>query len=226
MTALSRRLLAAFLCACVLGATAAARAAGEAARIVDRARILLEEMLEDPDFAHVKAYLKNAHGAVIVPRLLRGGFVVGGQFGRGVLLVRDPQTGAWSDPIFVTVAGGSLGLQVGGQAMDVVMTVMNRPTVKKMVESEFKLGVDASAALGPVGAGIGAGTTTNFGEDIYVFAKNIGLYAGMSLEGTVIVADVDRIEEYYGRRVHPNAILRGEVHNPHAGSLKALLARY
>lgn len=226
MTALSRRLLAAFLSACVLGATAAARAAGEAARIVDRARIVLEEMLEDPDFAHVKEYLKNAHGVVIVPRLLRGGFVLGGQFGRGVLLVRDPQTGAWSDPIFVTVAGGSLGLQVGGQAMDVVMTVMNRPTVKKMVESEFKLGVDASAALGPVGAGIGAGTTTNFGEDIYVFAKNIGLYAGMSLEGTAIVADADRIEEYYGRRVHPNAILRGEVHNPHAGPLKALLARY
>ncbi len=223
---LTRRLLAVLLAAAVLGAAAPLRAAGEAERIVERARIVLAEMLDDPDYAQLEVYLKNAHGVVIVPRLLRGGFILGGQFGRGVLLVRDPKSGGWSDPIFVTVAGGSLGLQVGGQAMDMVMTVMNRPTVKKMVEGELKIGVDASGALGPVGAGIGAATTTNFGKDIYVFAKNIGLYAGMSLEGTVIVPDVDRIEEYYGRRVHPNAILRGEVSNPHAAPLGALLARY
>jgi len=226
MITLTRRLLAVLLPLGLLGAALPARAGGEAERTVERARIVLAEMLEDPGFAQLKVYLRNAHGVVIVPRLLRGGFILGGQFGHGVLLVRDPQTGFWSDPIFVTVAGGSLGLQVGGQAMDMVMTVMNRPTVKKMVEGELKIGVDASGALGPVGAGIGAGTTTNFGEDIYVFAKNIGLYAGMNLEGTVIVPNVDRIEEYYGRRVHPNAILRGEVSNPHAAPLKALLARY
>ncbi len=200
--------------------------AGEAERIVDRARILLDDMYEDPDFRDMRVYVRNAYGVVVVPRLLRGGFILGAQFGRGVLVVRDPRSGRWSDPVFVTLAGGSVGLQIGGQATDLVITVMNRAAVDKMLRSEFKIGVDASAALGPVGAGIGAGTTTRFGEDLYLFAKNIGLYAGMTLEGAVIAVDMDRIREYYGRRVAPRRIAAGEVSNPHAEALRRALARF
>ncbi len=210
----------------VIAGTVRPAVAGEAERIVDRARILLDDMREDPDFRHMRVYLRNAYGVVIVPRLLRGGFILGAQFGRGVLVVRDPQSGRWSDPVFVTLAGGSVGLQIGGQATDLVVTVMNRGAVDKMLRSEFKIGVDASAALGPVGAGIGAGTTTRFGEDLYLFAKNIGLYAGMTLEGAVIAVDTALIREYYGRPVPASRIAAGEVSRPHAEALRRALARF
>ncbi len=200
--------------------------AGEAARVVDRARILLEEMRDDPEFRQMRVYVRNAYGVVVVPRLLRGGFILGAQFGRGVLVVRDPRSGRWSDPVFLTLAGGSIGLQIGGQATDLVITVMNRAAVDKILSSEFKIGVDASAALGPVGAGIGAATTTNLGEDLYIFAKNIGLYAGMSLEGAVLAIDPDSLREYYGRTVTPEAVVRGDVGNPQAEPLRRVLASF
>ncbi len=229
MRPLSRRHVAVMAALALLAATPLTSLpahAGEAARVVDRARILLEEMRDDPEFRQMRVYVRNAYGVVVVPRLLRGGFILGAQFGRGVLVVRDPRSGRWSDPVFLTLAGGSIGLQIGGQATDLVITIMNRRAVDKILSSEFKIGVDASAALGPVGAGIGAATTTNLGEDLYVFAKNIGLYAGMSFDGAVLAIDPDYLREYYGRAVTPEAVVRGDVSNPQAEPLRRVLTSF
>ena len=105
----------------------------------------------------MRVYVQNAYGVLIVPDLLKGGFIVGGQYGTGVMLARDVQTGLWGEPAFFDVYGGSLGLQVGGQTMDAVFTLMNQGAIDKLLSARFKIGADASGCLGPIGSGVGAG---------------------------------------------------------------------
>jgi len=179
-------------------------------RVVERARLALDAFLDDPNFEDMRVYVQNAYAVLIVPDMLSAGFFFGAEHGVGVLLVRDPQSGAWGQPAFYDLYGGSFGLQFGGQASDMVITIMNADAVDKLVDSKVKLkfGADAGLAVGRVGAGGGAGTTTNFGEDLYVFAKNKGLYGGFTLDGVVVLPKDDWNRAYYGRPVEPQEILR------------------
>ena len=152
--------------------------------VVDKARIVVESFLNDPDFAKMRVYVQNAYAVLIVPDLLKGGFFIGVEHGTGVLLARDPQSGTWSEPAFYDIWGGSFGLQFGGQTSDAIFTLMNPGAVQKLLSSRFQLGADASVAVGELGAGVGAGTTVQFGEDVYAFARNMGLYGGLALDGT------------------------------------------
>ncbi len=195
-------------------------------RLVERARVVVDDFRSDPQYGLARVYVQNAYGVIIVPNLIEGGFIIGGKYGVGILLVRDVQSGAWSDPIFLTVGGASLGLQIGGQASDVLVTLMNRAAVDKLLDHGLKLGADASAALGPIGAGVGTGTTLHFGEDAYVFMRNLGLYAGIKLEGTLFLPRNDWNEAYYGRKVTPREIANGAVHNPQAQPLKESLSKF
>ncbi|BCX18518.1 MAG: hypothetical protein KatS3mg117_2200 [Geminicoccaceae bacterium] len=226
MPASSRRRL---LLAAALGAALApaARAEGEQQRLVDRARIVVEEFLADPNFQRMRVYVQNAYAVIVVPDLLKGGFFVGAEYGQGVLLARDIRSGAWSDPVFLDLYGGSIGLQFGGKASDVVITVMNQSALDKILSSNFKIGTDASVAAGPVGAGVGAATTVQFGEDLYVFSRGKGLYGGLSVEGTAILVKDDWNKAYYGQPVTAAAILKERtVTNTGSTALREALARF
>ncbi len=211
-----------------LGPLAAlAQAASEQQRLVDRARIVVEEFQADPNFANVPIYVQNAYAVLIVPDMLQGGLIIGAEHGVGVLLARDPVSGAWGDPAFYEIWGGSLGLQIGGRSSDVLFTLMNPEAVDKLLTTSFKLGADASIAVGRIGAGVGAGTTARFGEDMYFFARTRGLFGGLALDGSVVNERTAWNDAYYGDGVSARQILRGELApRPGAVALREALARF
>ncbi|MEM8948530.1 MAG: lipid-binding SYLF domain-containing protein [Pseudomonadota bacterium] len=196
-------LLGAFALAGCAGPSSQEASAARSERLVERSRLVLNEFLDDEQYQRMRVYVQNAYAIMIVPDLLRGGFFAGAERGTAVMLVRDPTTGGWGQPAFYDVYGGSLGLQFGVKSSDLVLTIMNEGAVKKMVGSGLKLGADASVAAGRIGATIGAATTTRFGEDLYVFAKNQGLFGGFAIDGSYIGAKSDWNEAYYGRPVDP-----------------------
>jgi SH3 domain-containing YSC84-like protein 1 len=177
-------------------------------RVVERARLALDSFLDDPNFEYMRVYVQNAYAVLVVPEMLKAGFFFGAEYGVGVLLVRDPQSGNWGQPAFYSLYGGSFGVQFGGSMADMVFTLMNERAVDKLISDKVKFGGDVEMALGRVGRGVGAGTTTHFGEDVYAFSKSKGLFGGMSLEGTVVAPKHDWNEAYYGRPVDPMEIVR------------------
>lgn len=189
------------------GAPAEARTDGQQ-RVVERARLVLDSFLDDPNFEHMRVYVQNAYAVLIVPEMLKGSFLFGASYGNGILLVRDPQSGNWGQPAFYSVYGGSFGLQAGGLSSNVVFTIMNEGAVNKLIANKVKLGGDVGIALGRLGAGVGASVTTNFGEDVYAFAKSMGLFGGFALDGNVVTANHEWNESYYGRPVDPLEIVR------------------
>ncbi len=202
--------------------------ANEEQLVVDRARIVVEAFLNDPDFARMRVYVQNAYGVLIIPDLLKGGFFIGVEHGTGVLLARDPQSGAWSEPAFFDIWGGSFGLQFGGQTSDAIFTLMNPGAVQKLLTSRFQLGADASVAVGEIGAGVGAGTTVQFGEDVYAFARNMGVYGGLALDGTYAKPREDLNRRYYGQSLSANEIVRQRAAPAMEGTqqLKEALTRF
>lgn len=222
-----RQLRSLFFALLLLPATAVAQSPSTPEqRLVERARLVVEEFLDDPKFEALRVYVRNAYGVVVAPDLLEGGFIVGGSYGRGVMLVRDVQSGEWSPPIFVRLIGGSIGLQLGGQKVDLITTLMNEEAVRKVLASNFKIGAGAKGALGPVGAGIGAGTTLHFGEDAYFFARTQGLFAGFTVEGTAILPDHDANRAYYGRPLSPTDIVAGRFDDPTSAGLRRALSMF
>ena len=152
----------------------------------------------------MRVYVQNAYAVLIVPEVLKAGFFLGGEYGVGVLLVRDAQSGGWGQPAFYSLYGGSLGVQFGGSMSDRVFTIMNEGAVKNLIAHKVQFGGDMSIALGRLGAGVGAGTTTQFGEDVYAFSKSKGLFGGVALDGTVVAPKHDWNEAYYGRAGRPD----------------------
>lgn len=197
-------------------------------RVIDRARLVIEGFLDDPDFARMHVYVQNAFGVLIVPDMLKGGFFIGAEHGTGVLLARDPQSGVWSEPAFYDLYGGSFGLQFGGQISDAVFTLMNQGAIQKLLTARFTLGTDASVAIGELGAGVGGATTVQFGEDVYAFARNKGLYGGLALDGTYARPKNDWNEAYYGRPLTAEQIVRQRAVRdvPETQGLREALARF
>ncbi|MEK0083646.1 lipid-binding SYLF domain-containing protein [Benzoatithermus flavus] len=188
-----------------------ARAGEKQQLIVDKARIVVESFLNDPQFAKMRVYVQNAYGVLVIPDLLKGGFFIGVEHGTGVLLGRDPQSGAWSQPAFFEIWGGSFGLQFGGQSSDAIFTIMNQGAIQKLLSARFQLGADASVAVGELGAGVGAGTTVQFGEDVYAFARNMGVYGGLALDGTYAKPRNDLNQAYYGQPLTAEQIVRQRI---------------
>lgn len=208
----------------VFSAATTARALSAPEALVERARVTLDRMTSDPNFSWLRNYLQYARGVLIVPQFLKGGFILGGSGGSGVFLAREPQTGKWSEPVFYTIGGGSIGLQIGASAAEVVLMVRTDRGVEAFYSSTFKLGVDASAAVGPVGMSMEGATPHNLSADILSFAKAKGLYAGISLEGAVLKVRDDWNLEYYGKAVGPmDIIIRKAVSNPRSAALQQRL---
>lgn len=201
-------------------------AAGEAAKqqaLVDKARITVDSFIADPDMTWLQAHMKDAKGILIVPQLLKGAFIWGGSGGSGVLLARDEKTGKWSEPGFYTIGSVSFGLQIGGQASEVILMVMKRKGLERLYTSSVKLGGDFSIAAGPVGVGAAAKGVT---ADIVSFARAKGAFIGLSLEGAVIKVRDKSNSAYYGKPVRPvDIFVTRKVSNPKSAELRAALAR-
>ena len=198
------------LCLATLPATA-----GDQQALVDRARITVESFAGDAKMAPMRALLKRAKAVLVVPQLLKAGFILGGSGGSGVLLARSQR--GWSSPAFFNMGAGSIGLQIGAQASEALDAVLH---------NKVKLGAELSAAAGPQGVGRETATTTNLRDDVYSYSRNKGLFAGASVEGAVIQPDHDANKAYYGKAVTPeDVILKRAVSKRDSAPLRAALAR-
>jgi lipid-binding SYLF domain-containing protein len=195
--------------------------------LVDRARITLNDFMRDPNFAWFHYNLKHAKGVLIFPQIIKGGFIWGGSGGTGVFLARDERTGNWSEPAFYTLGSVTFGLQIGGQASEVVMLAMTQKAIDSLLSSSFKLGGDVSVALGPFGAGAKASADIpSVTADFLSFAKSKGLYAGLNLEGSIVSVRDSLNNAYCGREVRPADIfVKKECSNRGADELRATLKR-
>ena len=202
-----RHLAAAALAA--LAALASPASAQEEQGLVDKARVALESMSAQEDMIEMRGMLAKAHGVLIVPQLIKASFIIGGEGGSGVLLARDANSGAWSAPAFYTLAAGSVGWQIGGEVSELVLIVNTSKGLDAILKNQFKAGVDASVAAGPIGKGIEASTTANLGNDIFAFSRSQGLFAGVSLEGALIQPRDNWNEAYYGKKLAPREIVTG-----------------
>ncbi len=197
----------------------------EATQLVEKARLTLDSFMSDDHMGAFRDLLKKADGVLIAPDLLKGAFIVGASGGNAVFLVRDKKTGEWSEPAFYTIGGASFGLQIGGQASEVILLAMTQRGVTSLLGNSVKLGGDVGVAAGPVGIGAAA-ATANLSADILSFSRSKGLYGGISLDGAVVAVRSGLNEAYYGKQVSPADILvRREVKNPHAMALIEDLSR-
>jgi lipid-binding SYLF domain-containing protein len=172
--------------------------ADQAKRIRD-ATAAFHEIMNAPDKAIPREILEKAQGIAVFPGLIKAGFIFGGQRGHGVLSARDPRTGAWSVPAFLTMTGGSWGAQIGGEQIDLVLVVMNRRGLDSLVGNQVKLGAQLSATAGPVGRTAEASTDAALRAEILSYSRSRGLFAGVTVNGAVIQPDTDANDAFYGR---------------------------
>jgi len=185
---------------------------GKAQDRVQAAADVLNEIQAAPDQGIPEDVLASAECVAVVPSMLKAGFVVGARYGRGVASCRNPK--GWTAPAFFTIGGGSFGLQIGAQAVDLVMLVMNQDGMHKLLSSKFKIGADASVAAGPVGRHASADTDWKMRAQILSYSRARGVFAGLELSGAVIKQDKDSTREFYGHMVSTKAALQGQVEAP------------
>lgn len=169
----------------------------ESDRITD-AIAVLDEVMGAGDSSVPRHILERAEAIAVFPSLVKAGFVVGGSRGHGIISVRDTKSGAWSSPAFLTITGGSIGFQIGAQAIDLVLVVQNRRGLEQLLKNQFKIGAAASVAAGPVGRDAQASTDIQLRAQILSYSRTRGLFAGVSLNGSTIRQDRDANERFYG----------------------------
>ncbi len=207
--------------------TTSARAKDEVRTVQDSAEVL-KSIMSIPEKGIPPVLLRNAHAVAIIPGVIKGAFIVGGRHGTGVALVRG-ENGHWSDPIFVSITGGSVGWQVGGTSTDLVLVFKSRRGVESLLKGKFTLGADVAVAAGPVGRNAEAATDVMLKSEILSYSRSRGLFAGLSLEGAALLVDDDADAAYYGKKELPaSAILAGKVAKkaPASKRLQQLLRKY
>jgi lipid-binding SYLF domain-containing protein len=172
----------------------------------------LHAMINTPDKGIPEEVLNDAKCIVVVPNLVKGGFVFGAEHGRGIATCRTHE--GWSAPAFVSIGGGSWGLQIGVEGVDLVMLVMNDHGLQHLLSSKFQVGGDASASAGPVGRHASAGTDWKMNTEILTYSRSHGVFAGISLNGAVVEQDEDSTRAIYGHHPSFHAILSGQVPAP------------
>lgn len=178
---------------------------------IGEAAIVLEEIAEAPDRMIPQAILERSVGVAIFPSTVKAGFFLGGQRGRGVIVAKDEATGEWSMPAFLTLTGGSIGLQVGAQSVDVILLIQNRRGLSRLLANEFKLGGDVSAVVGPVGRSLEASTDIQMTAEILSYSRTRGVFAGATLGGATVRADRDANERVYGERFESEGIVLADT---------------
>jgi lipid-binding SYLF domain-containing protein len=171
--------------------------------------------------ANARDLLHRARGVMIVPTLVKGGFIFGAQGGTGVLLSRDPKTGSWSYPAFYAMGAGSFGLQIGLEVSKIMLIIMNDKALNAIMKSEFKIGAEAGIAVVTLGGGAEASTTAAGGADIYALAESAGLFGGIAIQGGIIKPRLQQDHAYYGPNVTAqDIVLRRTAKNPAAENLR------
>jgi len=181
---------------------------------LDHAGNVLHEIMAAPDKGIPQEVFEHAKCIAVVPHLLKGGFVFGAENGRGIATCRTAD--GWSAPAFFTITGGSWGLQIGVEGVDLVMVIQNDRGMQHLINSNFELGADASAAAGPVGRHASANTDWKLETEVLTYSRARGLFAGVTLNGAAIRRDDDSTEAIYGHDVSTRHILQGEVAVPQA----------
>jgi lipid-binding SYLF domain-containing protein len=181
----------------------------------------LRAMINAPDKGIPEEVVNDAKCIVVIPHLIKGAFVIGGQHGRGIATCRTKE--GWSAPAFISIGGGSWGLQIGVEGVDLVMLVMNDHGLQRLLSSKFQIGADASASAGPIGRHASAGTDWTMKAEILTYSRSNGVFAGISLDGAVVEQDKDSTRAIYGSDPSFHAVLSGEVHAP-SSTLKFLKA--
>jgi len=183
---------------------------------VQAAADVLNQIQGAPDSGIPREILGKAECVAVVPSMLKGGFIVGAKYGRGLASCRT--TKGWSAPAFFITEGGSVGFQIGGQAVDLVMLIMNNDGMQHLLSSKFALGADASVAAGPVGRHAEGNTDWKMRAQVLTYSRARGIFAGVSLNGAVLKQDKDSTREFYGHMVTFRAALTGEVDPPPAAN--------
>ena len=184
----------------------------DATERLENAGNVLHEIMAMPDKGIPEEVLEHAKCIAVVPHMVKGGFIFGGKGGKGVATCRTAN--GWSAPAFITISGGSWGLQIGVEAVDVVLIIQNDKGMQRLLESNFQIGGDASAAAGPVGRHAEAGTDWKLDTEILTYSRAKGAFAGLTLEGASLRQDDDSRHAIYGRNATTRAILLGKVAAP------------
>ena len=179
---------------------------------IDAARTVLNQIMNAQDRTIPMNVLQHATCVAVVPGLVKGAFIVGAQYGQGVVTCRTGH--GWSAPVFIRMAGGSFGFQIGGQSTDLVLVAVNDKGMQDLLKSKFKIGGDASAAAGPVGRAGEASTDWKMNAELLSYSRNKGIFAGIDLDGTSVTQNKDDTDTYYGAPHSFESILRGEVAVP------------
>jgi SH3 domain-containing YSC84-like protein 1 len=209
-----------FTAGMVAATTVQAATRSDAQVVVDKAKLTFNDFMHDKKFTWFHDHLKDAKGLLIFPEVLKAGYIVGGSGGTGVLVVKDEKTCNWTDPAFYTIGSASIGLQIGAQSAEVIVMVMNQHAVDALLASSVKFGAGASFAVGPVGEG----AKSNVMADFISFSKAKGIYAGVSLAGSVVDVRDSLNSAYYGREVRPaDIIVKRDVSNKGAADFLAVV---
>ena len=193
----------------------------EAHLLVDNSTTTLQQFIADPNMKSIGDLARRAQGILIIPQLLRGGFVVGGTGGSGILLARNQKTQTWHGPAFYTIGSVTFGLQIGAEASQVVMLIMTSRGLNTMLSSSFKLGAEVTVAAGPIGGGAKAATA-----DILAYSRSKGAFGGFTIEGAVMQTKDGWNTSYFGEPATPVEILINEsVTKKHADDIKNILSK-
>jgi lipid-binding SYLF domain-containing protein len=179
---------------------------------LDNAGKVLQEIMAAPDNGIPEEVLEHAKCVAVVPHMIKGGFVFGGRHGRGVATCRTAK--GWSAPAFFVITGGSWGLQIGIEGVDLVMIIQNEKGMQRLLASKFQLGADASAAAGPVGRHASANTNWKMETEILTYSRAKGAFAGLTVNGAAVRRDDDSMRSIYGRNVTTRDVLLGKIAVP------------
>ncbi len=209
-------------------ATAAPNATNSevARRLADSATVF-QEIMSAPDKGIPQDLLDRSQCVAIVPRVKKGAFIFGAQYGRGFISCRNKNGIGWTGPAAVTVQGGSFGLQIGGEETDVVLLLMNKDAENRLLSSQFTVGADASVAAGPVGRSASADTDAYMSAELLSWSRSHGVFAGVALRGATLRQDLETNQLVYGKELSNKQIIEGDVTAPKdALPLAAVLDRY
>ena len=182
-----------------LGSARTASAQAEEAARIKESTTVLQEILNAPDVSVPKWVAEKVQGIAVFPSVKKAGLLVGGQWGRGILSAKSTKSGTWSAPAFLTLTGGSIGAQIGGEAVDLVLVIIDERGLEQLTRNQFKIGADAGVAAGPVGRTAEASTDIQMRAKILSYSRARGLFAGITLNGSTIKQDRDANERFYGQ---------------------------
>jgi lipid-binding SYLF domain-containing protein len=184
----------------------AAYSKAEARQRAQKAAVAFQEIMSAPDQSIPQELIDRAQCVAVFPSVKKGGFIVGGQYGKGLISCRRSQ-GSWGAPAYFTIGGGSFGLQIGGQEVDLVLLIMNKSGVEGLLQDKFEIGAGAAASAGPVGRNTHASTDLLLKSQILSYSRSRGLFAGLELKGAVIMQDKEANRDIYDREISAREII-------------------